>query len=78
MKYSTRNRGVLLRLILLGLLAGTLAWDLCERVLVHAGLIIDLGIGPVGFDIHVLAVSVYLNPGTLMGIIGGWILFRRL
>ena len=78
MKYSSRNRAAFFWLILLGLLAGTLAWDLLERVLSYAGVVIDLGIGPVGFDIHVLALTIYLNPGTLLGGAGGWVLFRRL
>jgi len=78
MKYSSRNRATLFRLILLGLLAGTLAWALAERALGYAGVMIDMGIGPIGFDLRVLAVSLYVNPGTLLGIAGGWILFRRL
>ncbi len=78
MKYSRRNRSTLFWLILLGLLAGTLAWDLVERALSYTGVIITLGIGPIGFDLRVLAVSLYINPGTLLGGAGGWILFRRL
>jgi len=78
MKFSARNRTVLFRLIFLGILAGTLAWELCERLLSYAGVLIDLGVGPVGIDLHVIAVSLYLNPGTLAGIAGALILFRRL
>ncbi|MGC9313340.1 MAG: hypothetical protein ACP5IA_11665 [Sediminispirochaetaceae bacterium] len=78
MKYSSRSRSTLIRLVLLGLLAGTLAWALAERALSYTGIIIDMGIGPIGFDLRVLAVSLYVNPGSLLGAAGGWILFRRL
>jgi len=78
LKFTKNNQQVFFRLLLLSLLIGTLAWDLLERLIALTGFILDLAVGPVGFDIHVLAVSLYLNPGTLLGCLAGWILFRRL
>ncbi len=78
MKYTKKNRPILLRMLLLAVLIGTFAWDLLERVLHMADIPLDLAIGPVGFDLHVISCYLYLNPGTLFGIIGAVILFRRL
>jgi hypothetical protein len=39
---------------------------------------VHLGVGPVGFDLSVLAVSLVVNPGTLLGALGGLVLFRVL
>ena len=45
---------------------------------VAGGIEIDLSVGPVGFDIDVIALWLQVNPGTLLGIIPAVILFRRL
>jgi hypothetical protein len=64
--------------LLAGLLAGGLAWELAERILSQFGLPLHVGVGPVGFDLSVLAVSLTFNPGTLLGAVGGVVLFRLL
>ena len=78
MKLTTKNLPVLMRLLVLCIVIGTLAWELLERLLELAGVQLDLTVGPVGFDIEVLAVSVMANPGTLLGIIPAVVLFRKL
>jgi len=78
MKLTTKNLPVLMRLLVLCIVIGTLAWELLERLLELAGVQLDLTVGPVGFDIEVLAVSVMANPGTLFGIIPAVVLFRKL
>ncbi len=78
MKLTTKNLPILLRLLVLCLLIGTLAWELLERLLEIAGVGIDLSVGPVGFDIEVIVLSVMANPGTFLAIIPAVVLFRKL
>ena len=78
MKLTAKNTPVLTRILLLCLVIGTLAWEILERLLLLAGIALDLSVGPVGFDIEVVAFSVMANPGTLLGILPAVLLFRRL
>lgn len=78
MKYTKRNRPILIKILLLSLLIGTFAWDLLERLLSYAEVPVHIAIGPVGFDLLVISCYVYLNPGTVCGIVAAIILFRRL
>lgn len=77
MKLTAKNLPVLLRVLLLCLVIGTLAWELVERLLELAGVTLDLSVGPVGFDIEVIALSVMANPGTLIAIVPAILLFRK-
>jgi hypothetical protein len=78
MKLNSKNLPTLTRLLLICVVVATIAWELLERLLALAGVILDLSLGPIGFDIQVIAVSLQVNPGTLLGIIPAIILFRRL
>jgi hypothetical protein len=78
MKLTARNRGTFLLFLGVGLLVGSLTWELLERLLAAFGTELRLGVGPVGFDLSVLAVSLVVNPGTLLGALGGLVLFRML
>jgi hypothetical protein len=78
MKLTGRNRSTFLTFLGVGLLVGSLAWELLERILATFGSELQLGVGPVGFDLSVLAVSLVVNPGTLLGALGGVLLFRIL
>ena len=73
---SSRNRSTFLMFFILGALSGSLGWEVLERVLAQIGVELSLGIGPVGFDLSVLAVTLIINPGTFLGILGGILLFR--
>jgi len=75
MKLTGRNRSTFASFLVGGLLVGGLAWELLERVLAAFGFELRLGAGPVGFDLSVLAVSLVVNPGTLLGAVGGIVLF---
>jgi hypothetical protein len=76
MKLTGRSRSTFLSFLFAGLLAGGLAWELLERILSAFGYDLRLGVGPVGFDLSVLAVSLVVNPGTLLGAVVGIVLFR--
>ena len=72
-KLTTRSRPVFFQLILLGVLVGTLFWELVMRLF---GLESPLTLGPIGFDIAVLAVWLSVNPGSILGAALGYLLFR--
>ncbi len=78
MKLSGRTRSTFVLFLLLGVLIGSLAWELLERILARSGLELGLSLGPVGFDLEVLAFSLVVNPGTVLGALGGAVLFRLL
>ena len=78
MKLNGKNLPVLIRLLVLFAVVCTLAWELVERLVGLAGVQIDLSVGPVGFDIEVIAVWLQANPGTLIGFIPGFLVFRKL
>ena len=78
MKLTAKNLPAFLRVLVLCLVIGTLAWELVERLLELAGVSLDLSVGPVGFDIEVVALSVMANPGTLIAIVPAVLLFRRI
>lgn len=78
MKLTKKNGTVFRRLLLFGLIAGSLFWELLERCLALSGLPIQLSVGPIGFDIKVLAIWMAVNPGTVLGLLMAFLLFRRL
>jgi len=78
MKLSKKNRSFLFTFVGLGILIGSLTWELLERALSQAGFNLSLGIGPVGLDLAVFSFSLLINPGTLFGIAGSILLFRFL
>jgi hypothetical protein len=77
-KLNGKNLPVFIRLFFICVVVSTIAWELIERLLAIGGLALDLSLGPVGFDIQVIAFSLQVNPGTLIGIVPAIILFRRL
>lgn len=78
MKLTKKNSGVFVLLFLLGLVIGSLAWELLERLLSLLGTQLDLAVGPVGLDLDVLAIYLKLNPGSLVGAGAGIFFFKRL
>jgi hypothetical protein len=78
MKLTKQNRGTALVVISLAAVVGSLGWDIVERLLRSGGNELNLTVGPIGFDLHMLAVSMQANPGTVMGLLGGWLLFKAL
>lgn len=77
MKLTAKNLPVFMRILALCLVIGTLTWELVERLLDLAGVTLDLSVGPVGFDVEVIALSVMANPGTLIAIVPAVLLFRK-
>ena len=78
MKVSNKNLGKFTAFLLLFCVTGTLAWELLEVILNLAGVSINLSAGPVGFDIDIISLYISANPGSLIGIAAGWLLFHRI
>lgn len=78
MKYTSKNRSALINLFILGTVAGTLFWGVLQALAQLAGLDLKLEIGPIGFDLHLIALWIRINPGSFLGAAGGYYLFRSL
>ncbi|RPJ03674.1 MAG: hypothetical protein EHM28_14895 [Spirochaetaceae bacterium] len=79
MTINSKTLPVFLGLLLIGMILGGLAWEIVERIAAAAGTDFHLGMeNPIGFDLHVVAVSILLNIGSLAGAILGILLFFRI
>lgn len=78
MKLKRKTVSSFLVLATLGGIVGSLAWELVERIAFSMGFRIDLSVGPIGFDLHVVAAHALVNPGTFLGLLGGFLIFRFL
>ncbi len=78
MKLTKKNTRSLLTVVILAMAAGTFFWAVIEKILNMKGIGISLSTGKIGFDIQVLSVYMEVNPGTALGIIGGFFLFKGL
>jgi hypothetical protein len=66
--------------LILGIVIGSLGWEVLERILSHFGLDFSLTMRePLKlFDLYVLSLSFRANPGTFLGALGGVLLFKRI
>jgi hypothetical protein len=78
MKVTNKNLNNFIGFLFLFCIAGTLGWELIEVILNTLGLNLNLTAGPVGFDIEILSIYVSANPGTLLGLAAGYLLFKRI
>ena len=78
MKLIKKNTRPFLLLLFLGLLIGTLTWDIIERLFAMGGIDFSLNTPPIGFDMGVIRFYLRFNPGSFFGCGGGIILFRSL
>lgn len=78
MKLTKKNTKSLVTVVVLTMIAGTFFWAILEKILLLSGINLSLSTGRVGFDIEVFAVYLEANPGTVLGILSGFLLFRRL
>jgi hypothetical protein len=76
MKLSKKTLPTIATVVLAAAVAGTLAWEVIERLAGAAGLAMDLSVGPVSVDFHVVSFSLRANPGTLLGLAAGALLAR--
>lgn len=78
MKLQKNNIRHFFHLLLTGFIIGTLAWFVLEAVLLYFGYDITIAIGPVGFDIKVISFKILVNPGSIVGSLGGGFVFTRI
>lgn len=79
MKISKKTLGTFLGFIFLGLIVGTIIWEILELLISGiANNVISITTKPLGFDLGAIAFFIRLNPGSLVGLIGGWILFSKI
>ncbi len=76
MKLTRKNSKYLSILVFLGFVIGGLAWEVLERILIRSGVNIDFTVGPIGFDLDIIAFHIKVNPGTFLGVLGSIFLFR--
>jgi hypothetical protein len=76
MVFNRKSLGAFLGLLALACVAGSLAWEIVERIAGTAGTPQSLSlVVPVSFDLHVLAMSFRPNLGSLVGLGVGIVLF---
>lgn len=78
MKITRKTLSNLTFILIFCMLIGSLGWEVLERILVMFGVEWDLSIGPLGFDLHALALYVRINPGSVAGLAGGFLFFKSL
>lgn len=78
MKLIKKNLPSLTGLLITGMVFGTLLWELLTLLMERAGFDLNLTLGPVGFDVTAIAIWIQVNPGSVLGMIGGIILFRKI
>lgn len=78
MKITQKYLKYLYLFIILGIVIGSLCWEIFERIVHLSGINLDLSVGPVGFDISVLSVYLKINPGSFIGGAGIWFLIKRI
>jgi|APSaa5957512622_1039677.scaffolds.fasta_scaffold345274_2 hypothetical protein len=76
MKLTKKNLQPLLFVILLTMVAGSLAWFIIELIFTKIGIPFSLSTGRIGFDIEIIAFYFNMNPGTVLGIFAGFFIFR--
>jgi len=78
MKLTKKNLNPLLAVVLLCTLGGSFAWFILEIILGSLGLPFSLSTGRIGFDLEIIALYLNVNPGTVLGIAGGFFLFKAI
>ena len=78
MKLIKKNHSAFMLIVFLSTLAGSFAWFILEIFLKYLGIPFSLSTGKIGFDIEIISFYLNINPGTVLGIIGGYFLFKAI
>lgn len=78
MKLTKKNLQPLITVIALCTLGGSFAWFIIEIIFAKAGLPFSLSTGRIGFDLEIIAFYLNVNPGTVLGIAGGFFVFKAI
>jgi hypothetical protein len=78
MKITQKYLKYLYLFIIMGIVIGSLCWEILERLIAMSGINLNLSVGPVGFDISVLSLYLKINPGSFIGAAGIWFLIKKI
>ncbi len=77
MDLKKKNFPILLSFIVLGMIIGSIGWEILERLITAWGSTLSLTLeNPIGFDLYVISFFFRVNLGTLLGAVSGVILFK--
>ena len=76
MKLTKKNHSSFILIVFLSTLAGSFAWFILEIIFKNMGVPFSLSTGKIGFDIKIVSFYLNVNPGTVLGMIGGYFLFK--
>gem|GEM_PF-5671465 len=72
-----RKKSKRILIFFLSLMIGTLCWELLVIIISYLHISLPPSLPPIGFDAHVLAVSICFNIGSIIGGIIGYLLIRN-
>ena len=78
MKITKKNMQPLVLVTVLCTLGGSFAWFILENIIAAMGLPFSLSTGRIGFDLEIIAIYLNVNPGTVLGIAGGFFVFKAI
>ncbi len=76
MKLNKKNQSAFILIIVLSILAGSFTWFIIEIIFKNIGLPFSLSTGKMGFDIEIISFYINVNPGTILGMIAGYYIFK--
>ena len=78
MKLTKKNLNPLLLVVFLCTLGGSFSWFILEIIFGSLGLAFSLSTGRIGFDLEIIAFYLNVNPGTVLGLAGGFFVFKAI
>lgn len=78
MKLTKKNTQPLVLVMVLCTLCGSFAWFILEIIFAAAGLPFSLSTGRIGFDLEIIAFYLNVNPGTVLGMASGFLVFKAI
>ncbi len=78
MKLTKKNMQPILLVIVLCTLGGSFTWFILEIIFAAIGLPFSLSSGRIGFDLEIIAFYLNVNPGTVLGIATGFLVFKAI
>jgi len=78
MKITKKNHSSFILIVFLSTLAGSFAWFILEIIFKNLGIPFSLSTGKIGFDIEIISFYLNVNPGTILGMIGGYFVFKAI
>ncbi len=78
MKLNKKNHSSFILIVFLVTLAGSFAWFILEIIFKNLGIPFSLSTGKIGFDIEIISFYLNINPGTVLGMIGGYFVFKAI